>query len=56
MLPQPFAMSTLGWPDLCALALIALAALGLGLVIEHPPKRRPSVSVLMVAYRRAWMR
>ncbi len=56
MLPHPFSLATLGVADLVALAALGLASAILGWVIEHPPKRRPSVSVLMVAYRRAWMR
>ncbi len=37
-----------------ALALVAWA--GIGWLIEHPPARRPSVTVLMKEYRREWMR
>lgn len=39
-----------------ALAILWLAYLGFGWIIEHPPKSRPSVSVLMEDYRREWMR
>ncbi len=42
--------------DLVALVLAVLAAWGSGLLIEHPPDSRPSVSLLMNAYRRRWMR
>lgn len=42
--------------DICAVALIAVSWLACSLVIEHPPKSRPSVSVLMASYRRIWMR
>ncbi|WP_134726141.1 DUF599 domain-containing protein [Paracoccus luteus] len=42
--------------DLLALALLALAWFGVGHVVEHPPANRPSVSVLMMRYRREWMR
>ncbi|CAM3026634.1 Uncharacterized membrane protein [Paracoccus aminovorans] len=42
--------------DLCAVAWLFLAWLGIGWVTEHPPKGRPSVSVLMNEYRREWMR
>ena len=40
-----------------ALALLTflLAWAGAGWVVEHPPAARPSVSVLMVRYRRDWM-
>ncbi|WP_347310868.1 DUF599 domain-containing protein [Defluviimonas sp. SAOS-178_SWC] len=42
--------------DLAALAFLLLAWLGFGLLVEHAPARRPSVSGLMVGYRREWMR
>ncbi|MDO5370700.1 DUF599 domain-containing protein [Paracoccus sp. (in: a-proteobacteria)] len=42
--------------DLLALVLLAVAWFGLARVIEHPPARLPSVSVLMTTYRRDWMR
>ncbi|MBB1496841.1 DUF599 domain-containing protein [Paracoccus sp. MC1862] len=42
--------------DLLALALLAAAWFGAARVIEHPPARLPSVSVLMTTYRRDWMR
>lgn len=41
--------------DSLALALFLVAWLLIGWVIEHPPKNRPSVCVLMRAYRREWM-
>ena len=41
--------------DSLALALFVAAWLGIGWLIEHPPKSRPSVCVLMRAYRREWM-
>ena len=50
-LPGPFSP-----PDALALALILLAWAGIGWVIEHPPARRPSVSLVMQDYRREWMR
>ena len=43
-------------PDfLAVLAVLALWAVS-GWVIEHPPARRPSVSLIMQDYRRDWMR
>lgn len=42
--------------DLVALALLLACWLGLGLWIEAPGIAKPSVSVLMAAYRREWMR
>ncbi len=41
--------------DLFAIALLALAWLGIGFLIERVGGRRPSVSVLMADYRREWM-
>ena len=38
-----------------ALALIFIAWLGIGWLVEHPPRARPSVTILMQAYRRDWM-
>ncbi len=42
--------------DLAALAFLALAWLGFGLLVEHPPAGLPSVAGLMTGYRREWMR
>ncbi|PWJ18110.1 DUF599 domain-containing protein [Jannaschia seohaensis] len=42
-------------PDLLALAVLLLAWIGSGWVIEHPPPGRASVTRLMQAYRRDWM-
>lgn len=42
--------------DLLALVLLTAAWFGVTRAIEHPPARRPSVSVLMKTYRRDWMR
>lgn len=42
--------------DLLALVLLTVAWFGVTRAIEHPPARRPSVSVLMKTYRRDWMR
>lgn len=41
--------------DFSALAVLALAWLVSGFVIDSPPKRHPSVAVLMSRYRRDWM-
>lgn len=41
--------------DFLALALLLTAWVGIGWLIENPPRSRPSVSVIMVFYRRAWM-
>lgn len=43
-------------PDYVALALLFLAWGGIGWLIQHPNRRKPSVSVLMARYRREWMR
>lgn len=42
--------------DAAALVFIGVAWLGIGWIIEHPPARHPSVSVLMADYRREWMK
>ncbi|MBY6157523.1 DUF599 domain-containing protein [Pseudooceanicola nitratireducens] len=42
--------------DLAALGLILATWLLIGWHIENPPRRRPSTSTLMGAYRREWMR
>ncbi|MGC9419598.1 MAG: DUF599 domain-containing protein [Rhodovulum sp.] len=42
--------------DAAALATWVAAWVGIGWRIEHPSAARPSVSVLMTRYRRAWMR
>lgn len=51
-----FHISTLTGMDLIALALLLVLFLGSGWVIEKPPKGRVSVSVIMMEYRRDWMR
>ena len=43
-------------PDLLAVLAIAALWAGSGWVIEHPPARRPSVSLIMQDYRHDWMR
>ena len=42
--------------DLIAVVALILAWLATGWFTEHPPAKRPSVSVLMNDYRRDWMR
>ncbi len=42
--------------DLLSVGLLLFAWLLTGWLVEHPPARRPSVSLLMVEYRREWMR
>lgn len=56
-LPDPsFALfRPLGIADLAALAFLAAAWWGVGIAIERSGAKRPSVSVLMVSYRREWM-
>lgn len=51
----PQILATLGLADIAALALLFLAWLGIGRLIEHPPAGRPSVTILVAGYRRAWM-
>jgi uncharacterized membrane protein len=48
--------SLFGTLDLIALATLFLAWILIGWLIQHPPKSRPSVSLLMAEYRREWMR
>jgi uncharacterized membrane protein len=45
-----------GGLDLLALGVLAVSWVLIGWVIEHPPGRRPSVTMLMVAFRQDWMR
>lgn len=42
--------------DTLSVALLLVAWLGIGVLIEHPPARRPSVTKLMTQYRHDWMR
>ncbi|NUB44294.1 DUF599 domain-containing protein [Fertoebacter nigrum] len=49
-------LGPLGPRDALAFGLLVLAWAGIGWIIEHPPARRKSVSVLMTDYRREWMR
>ncbi len=51
----PFALGPLDALNLAAAMFLVVAWLLIGLVIEYPPARRPSVSNLMADYRREWM-
>ena len=42
--------------DSVALAVLVLAWLGTGYLVENPPVKHPSVAFLMNGYRREWMR
>jgi len=42
--------------DAVAVSLLIICWIGIGILIEHSGRRRPSVTVLMADYRRAWMR
>ena len=42
--------------DMAALGFLLLGWLVFGFLVEHPPRSLPSVSALMTAYRREWMR
>lgn len=48
-------LTALGPADLAALGLLLAAWVGMGWLIENPPAGRPSVTLLMSDYRRAWM-
>lgn len=52
----PLLLGPLAPLDLLAIVLLYAAWLGMGWIIEHPPRGRASVSVLMKDYRREWMR
>jgi uncharacterized membrane protein len=52
---MPFDLGPLDGPNLAAIAFLLLAWLGIGWLIEHPPRSLPSVSTMMVQYRRDWM-
>jgi uncharacterized membrane protein len=43
-------------PDALALGLLLAVYIVAGWLVEHPPRARPSVSLLMQDYRREWMR
>lgn len=43
-----------GW-DIAALSWLLVASIGVGLLIENPPARHPSVAIMMMRLRREWM-
>ncbi|MFN0113680.1 MAG: DUF599 domain-containing protein [Paracoccaceae bacterium] len=49
-------LSVLTPADCAALAWLVFAWAAVGWIVEHPPRSRLSVSVLMDGYRRRWMR
>lgn len=51
----PFSLGPLDAANLVALAILVVAWAGIGWMIEHPPRNRPSVTMLMEVYRREWM-
>ncbi|MCB2109696.1 MAG: DUF599 domain-containing protein [Defluviimonas sp.] len=55
-MPALFSFGQFGPTDYVALALLVASWLIFGHLVEHPPAGRPSVTVLMAAYRRDWMR
>src|SRR5688500_14622464 len=54
--PLEILLATLSKPDLFAVAMLALSWALMGWVIEHPPRSRPTVTILMAEMRREWMR
>ena len=50
-LPGPFTLA-----DLLTVGWLFVAWLAIGWITEHPPRNHPSVSEVMKAYRREWMR
>ncbi|MDZ4136779.1 MAG: DUF599 domain-containing protein, partial [Paracoccaceae bacterium] len=52
----PFSLSPFTRLDGLAVGFLLLAALAIGWLVEHPPRARPSVTLLMAQYRRDWMR
>ena len=52
---MPFMLSAFSPWDMGAVALLIFSAVLIGWVIENPPASRPSVTVLMMQYRRDWM-
>jgi uncharacterized membrane protein len=53
MMPQMLSAFSL-W-DLAAVMLLLVSAVCIDWIVEHPPAKRPSVTVLMMQYRHDWM-
>jgi uncharacterized membrane protein len=51
----PFSLGPLDSTNLVALVFLVSAWAGIGWLIEHPPRTRRSVTMLMETYRRDWM-
>ena len=52
----PFSLGPFAMIDLVAVGFLLSCWVLTGFLVEHPPARRVSVSVLMAEYRRDWMR
>lgn len=52
---MPLMLSAFSPWDLGAVALLLVCAALIGWMVEHPPTARPSVTALMMQYRRDWM-
>lgn len=52
---MPSVLSAFSTADVASVVLLLLVWAGVGWIIENPPARRPSVTVLMHRYRRDWM-
>lgn len=55
LLAQMRALGPFSLPDAAAVGFMLVIWSGLGWLIEHPPARRPSVTILMQQYRHDWM-
>lgn len=51
----PQIIAALGPVDVVALILLFAAWFGISRIVEHPPAGKPSVTLLVADYRRAWM-
>jgi uncharacterized membrane protein len=56
MLTLPFPIGSFTPLDAVAFGFLVLAYLLTGWLVEHPPRRYPSVTMIMAGYRRDWMR
>ena len=52
---MPLMLSAFSPWDMGAVAFLIFSAVLIGWMVEHPPASRPSVTVLMMQYRRDWM-